>query len=220
MMRFDSEKLKFDEQGLIPAVLQDEATGTVLMVAYMNRESLLRTVETGETHFWSRSRGALWHKGETSGNTQTVTDIAADCDADALLVRVQQKGNACHAGSVSCFANGEAHGHDGRGKEAQGFAEIINHIQTVIHRRKKEMPKGSYTTYLFQSGVDKILKKVGEEATEIVIAAKNHAEGEIAWEISDLLYHLLVLLEQEGVGLDAVTKELRRRVTDMQGSTG
>ena len=206
-MTVDMQEVKFDHDGLIPAVVQDSESGEVLMLAYMNRESLQKTIETGQTHFWSRSRKELWRKGETSGHTQAVTSISLDCDGDTLLVRAEQTGVACHTGNRSCFF-----------RELQqdsnatvGFAEVFGNLARVIHERKEKMPEGSYTTKLFASGVDRILKKVGEEAGEVIIAAKNHSKPEIAWEVSDLLYHLLVLLEQEGVSLEEVAKELHGR---------
>lgn len=203
-------EVKFDRDGLVPAVIQDATSGEVLMVAYMNRESLAKTVETGETHFWSRSRQELWRKGATSGHTQSVRRISVDCDGDALLVLVDQVGAACHTGNRSCFFR-DLSGAEGVEDAEVGFAEVIGELARVIHDRKEKMPEGSYTTTLFATGVDRILKKVGEEAGEVIIAAKNHSRGEIAWEVSDLLYHLLVLLEQEGVGLGEVAKELSKR---------
>ena len=203
----DISEVKFDRDGLVPAVVQDATSGEVLMVAYMNKESLQRTLETGQTHFWSRSRNELWRKGETSGHTQAVRSISLDCDGDTLLVRAEQKGEACHTGNRSCFFREVKQAAD----PTPGFAEVIGGLSRVIHDRKEKMPEGSYTTKLFSQGADRILKKVGEEAGEVIIAAKNHSKGEIAWEVSDLLYHLLVLLEQEGVRLEEVAKELHGR---------
>ena len=204
---FDVRDLKFDERGIIPTVVQDADTGEVLMLAYMNRESLEKTVTSGETWFWSRGRQMLWHKGESSGNTQRVRSILVDCDADTLLVRVEQKGNACHTGERTCFFT-TAFG----GVEASAsLAEVLGSLSRRIAERKRDMPEGSYTTKLFREGTDRILKKVGEEAGEIIIAAKNHHKGEIAWEIADLLYHLLVLMEQEEVPLNKIAEELERR---------
>jgi phosphoribosyl-ATP pyrophosphohydrolase/phosphoribosyl-AMP cyclohydrolase len=177
------------------------------MVAYMNLDSLRKTVVTGETHFWSRSRRELWHKGETSGNTQAVRKISVDCDGDALLVQVEQQGNACHTGKYSCFFTTPF----GAYENTASFSEIVGSLVRRIHDRKVELPEKSYTTHLFQSGIDKILKKVGEEAGEIIIAAKNHNKGEIAWEVSDLIYHLLVMLEQESVSLSDIAAELSKR---------
>ena len=201
------DNLRFDEKGLIPAVVQDEETGSVLMLAYMNRESLARTLETGQTYFWSRSRNALWHKGETSGSFQDVRGIKYDCDSDALLVWVRQHGHACHTGEYSCFFN-RLRAAPG---EAPAFGEVIGRLAGVIRRRKSELPEGSYTAKLFNGGTDRILKKVGEESGEVIIAAKNHNREEITWEVADLLFHTLVLLEQEGVTLGEIAGELDRR---------
>jgi phosphoribosyl-ATP pyrophosphohydrolase/phosphoribosyl-AMP cyclohydrolase len=205
------ENLRFDERGLIPAVVQDAETGTVLMLAYMNRESLKLTIETGETHFWSRSRNTIWHKGETSGNVQTVLTLRYDCDSDALLVTVNQHGSACHTGEFSCFFT-QFHG---TGAPTPNLGEVLGRLSGVIHKRKTELPEGSYTAKLFKEGVDRILKKVGEESGEVIIAAKNHNKQEITWEVSDLLYHTLVLLEQEGVGMADIAGELERRSKKM-----
>jgi phosphoribosyl-ATP pyrophosphohydrolase/phosphoribosyl-AMP cyclohydrolase len=215
MNEFD--QLTFDENGLIPAVVQDRKTGSVLMLAYMNKESLQQTLETRETVFWSRSRQALWHKGETSGNTQAVRAMRFDCDADTLLIEVDQKGNACHTGSFSCFSNTISG--DQLDDAIQALANlgfVLHSLAEVVHRRKEEMPEESYTTYLFKSGLDKILKKVGEETAETIIAAKNHNRKEIARESADLLYHLLVLWNHEGVELEDVARELRARAKQKQ----
>jgi len=207
-MTDDIQEVKFDRDGLVPVVVQDATSGEVLMVAYMNGESLSKTIETGQTYFWSRSRQELWHKGETSGNTQVVRSIAVDCDSDALLVRVEQTGAACHTGNRSCFFRDIGGTSD---KLPVGFVQVIGDLTRVIHDRKQKLPESSYTTSLFKSGLDRILKKVGEEAGEVIIASKNHNRGEIAWEVSDLLYHLLVLLEHEGVGLEEIAQELQKR---------
>lgn len=183
--------LKFDDQGLIPAVVQDFNSGQVLMVAYMNREALKLTINKGEAHFYSRSRRSLWHKGETSGNTQEVKEIFYDCDGDTLLLQVVPRGPACHTGKMSCFYRTI----DGDEQSAGGG--ILDELAAVIKQRKKERPEGSYTTYLFDKGLDKILKKVGEETAEVIIAAKNPNNDEIIYETSDLIYHLLVLLEEK-----------------------
>jgi phosphoribosyl-ATP pyrophosphohydrolase/phosphoribosyl-AMP cyclohydrolase len=203
----DLAEVKFDRDGLVPAVVQDATSGEVLMVAYMNKESLAKTLETGQTHFWSRSRKELWHKGETSGHTQAVKSIALDCDGDTLLLRVEQTGVACHTGNRSCFFRELKLDSE----PVTGLAQVLGELSRVIDDRMKMMPEGSYTSKLFAAGVDRILKKVGEEAGEVIIAAKNHNKGEIAWEVSDLLYHLLVLLAQEGVSLEDVAKELQGR---------
>jgi phosphoribosyl-ATP pyrophosphohydrolase/phosphoribosyl-AMP cyclohydrolase len=192
------EKAKFSADGLIPAVVQDARTREVLTVAYMNQEALRLTLEECETYFWSRSRQALWHKGETSGNSQKVLKVSLDCDNDAVLVEVEPAGPACHTGSYSCF-----------GVEP-GLESVLNELYSVIERRKEERPDGSYTTYLFNSGLDKILKKVGEEATETIVAAKNN-DGRLSSETADLLYHLLVLLVERGISLDEISRELKQR---------
>jgi len=204
----DKEDLKYDERGLIPTVVQDAETQEVLTLAYMNRESLRKTCETGETWFWSRSRGELWHKGATSGNTQRVAEIIADCDKDALLVRVHPTGPACHTGQRSCF-----HHHlVSNGAENQPtIGSMLEKLYAVIASRKRERPTGSYTTYLFERGLDKILKKIGEESAETIIAAKNGVRQQIVLETSDLLYHLLVMLVECDVSPDEIAEELARR---------
>jgi phosphoribosyl-AMP cyclohydrolase / phosphoribosyl-ATP pyrophosphohydrolase len=201
------DQIRFDAQGLVPAIVQDHQSGEVLTLAYMNRESLRLTIERNETYFWSRRRQELWHKGETSGNAQKVKGIWYDCDADALLVKVEQTGNACHTGRYSCFFSP-------LGKEAgpaTGLGETIGRLARVIHQRNVERPADSYTVKLLEGGIDKILKKVGEEAGEVVIAAKNHSPEEISWEVADLLYHTMVMLEAEGVSLSEVALELEKR---------
>ena len=193
--------LKFDQQGLIPAIVQDAGTREVLTLAYMNRESLERTMETRETWFWSRSRNELWHKGATSGNTQQVIDLVADCDGDAIVVLVTPAGPACHTGARSCF---DLEPHDDLGT-------LLTQLYRLIETRERERPEGSYTTYLFGEGIDKILKKVGEESAETIIAAKNDDAQPLVAEVSDLIYHLLVLLVARGVSLDHIRDELARR---------
>jgi phosphoribosyl-AMP cyclohydrolase / phosphoribosyl-ATP pyrophosphohydrolase len=193
------ENAKFGAGGIIPAVVQDAHTREVLMVAYMNREALQLTLERRETYFWSRSRQKLWHKGETSGNSQKVTKVSLDCDNDAVLVEVEPLGPACHTGSYSCF---------GVEPELEG---VLQELYSVIEQRKEIRPDGSYTAYLFNKGLDKILKKVGEEATETIVAAKNSDSERLVSETSDLLYHLLVLLVERGVTLDEITRELKER---------
>ncbi|MFV8826533.1 bifunctional phosphoribosyl-AMP cyclohydrolase/phosphoribosyl-ATP diphosphatase HisIE [Alkalihalobacterium sp. APHAB7] len=205
------ENLKFDEKGLIPAIVQDAQSKEVLTLAYMNRESLEKTIETRETWFYSRSRQELWHKGATSGNTQTVTDLRYDCDSDALVVLVDPSGPACHKGVYTCFADsllseGEV------GAQEDRFA-IFSRLESLIAEREAEMPEQSYTTYLFDKGVDKILKKVGEEAGEVIIAAKNRDPEELKWEVADLLFHLLVLLREQKLPLDEVLAVLEERHT-------
>ncbi|AAU25179.1 bifunctional phosphoribosyl-AMP cyclohydrolase/phosphoribosyl-ATP diphosphatase HisIE [Bacillus licheniformis] len=201
-----ADELTFNEAGLIPAIVQDAASKEVLTLAYMNKESFEKTLETKETWFFSRSRGELWHKGATSGNIQRVKDIRLDCDQDALIVLVEPAGPACHKGSYSCFSPGE-HIRQTDG----GRFDIINELETVIAKRQAEMPEGAYTTYLFREGVDKILKKVGEEAAEVIIAAKNRDPEELKWEAADLLYHLLVLLREQSLPLDDVLGVLKER---------
>ena len=201
------ESLRFDERGLIPAIIQDAETGTVLMLAYMNRESLTLTLETGQTHFWSRSRNMIWHKGETSANVQDVLSVKYDCDSDALLVSVNQHGGACHTGEHSCFFNSLRE----LRPASPNLGGILGKLAGVIRRRKVELPEGSYNAKLFKGGLDRILKKVGEETGEVIIAAKNHSKQEITWEVADLLYHTLVLLEQENVALSDIAGELERR---------
>ena len=234
--------LKFDRDGLIPTIVQDRVTGEVLMLAYMNGESLERTIQSGETWFWSRSRGELWHKGATSGHTQKVVDIRLDCDDDTLLVRVDPQGPACHTGERTCFfrnANGMGD-HvvkpDANTAELdiaftrntpaieklQGQVSLVNvpamelgiqlqDLFKLVQERKDQRPPNSYTSYLFNSGLDKILKKIGEESGETIIAAKNEGTKELASEITDLLYHLLVLMVEREVSLRDIVEELSKR---------
>ena len=201
---FDLTKLKFDEKGLIPAIVQDAVSGQVLTLAYMNMESLKISLEKELTCFWSRSRETLWLKGETSGNYQHIVSITADCDYDALVVKVEPDGPACHLGTVSCFTNGLADSDTRREFTYEGLMELI--------RGRKENPKeGSYTTYLFDKGLDKILKKVGEECTEVIIAAKDRDKGETVYEIADLAYHVMVLMIEAGISLGDIHRELASR---------
>lgn len=187
------------------------------MMAYMNRESLRLTLESGETWFWSRSREELWHKGATSGNVQTVVSMTYDCDGDTLLLQVNPKGPACHTGQTTCFYNEitlqgqEREGVSSTGAAASGRFDVLAELEGVIAQREVERPEGTYTTYLFDKGVDKILKKVGEEASETIIAAKNKDNAELKLEISDLIYHLLVLLQERKLPLDEIMDELSRR---------
>lgn len=199
-MSFDPEIVKFDDRGLVPAIVQDARTREVLTLAYMNRESLARTIETGETWFWARSKQRLWHKGEESGNTQDVVEMAHDCDNDAIVVLVNPAGPACHTGTRSCFRS-----------ENADVAVVLDDLYRLIQSRERERPAGSYTTYLFAEGLDKILKKVGEESAETIIAAKNEDRKPFVSEVSDLIYHLLVLLVARGVSLDEVRQELMQR---------
>lgn len=198
------EKVTFDENGLVPAVIQDAQSGKVLMLAYMNKESLEKTLETEETWFYSRSREELWHKGATSGNTQKVLGIQLDCDGDALLVTVKPNGPACHTGEETCF-------YQNLFGEKPDLREVIHTIIDVIAERKANPIDGSYTTYLFTEGIDKVLKKVGEEASEVIIGAKNNDKEEITWEVSDLIYHTLVLLNITGVSIDDIKAALYER---------
>ncbi|MGG1676422.1 bifunctional phosphoribosyl-AMP cyclohydrolase/phosphoribosyl-ATP diphosphatase HisIE [Neobacillus sp. NRS-1170] len=201
--------VRFDEKGLVPAIIQDAGTKEVLTLAYMNEESLAKTIETGETWFYSRSRQELWHKGVTSGNTQKVVSINYDCDQDALLVLVYPKGPACHTGAVSCFSEGVL-----ERKANLADYQILQTLEKVISEREQERPEGAYTTYLFEKGVDKILKKVGEEAAEVIIAAKNRDQEELRWEAADLLYHLQVLLVEQGLPFSEVLRTLEERHKD------
>lgn len=199
-------QIQFDQQGLVPVIVQDARSKEVLTLAYMNEESYGKTIETGETWFYSRSRQELWHKGATSGNTQQVVAMRADCDSDALVVEVIPSGPACHTGATSCFHNTVIE------KTSDfGSLDILHTLKMVIEQREQQMPEGAYTTYLFEKGVDKIGKKVGEEATEVVIAAKNRDAEELKWESADLLYHLLVLLQEQKLDLYEVLGVLQQR---------
>jgi phosphoribosyl-AMP cyclohydrolase / phosphoribosyl-ATP pyrophosphohydrolase len=200
--------IRFDEKGLVPAIVQDADTKEVLTLAYMNQESLTKTLEAGETWFFSRSRQELWHKGATSGNTQSVVSVKYDCDQDAVLVLVQPKGPACHTGAVSCFTEGVV---SERATSSLTDYQILHSLEKLIIEREKERPEGAYTTYLFEKGVDKILKKVGEEASEVIIAAKNRDKEELKWEAADLLYHLQVLVVEQGLPFKEVLKTLEER---------
>ncbi|MFE8701579.1 bifunctional phosphoribosyl-AMP cyclohydrolase/phosphoribosyl-ATP diphosphatase HisIE [Cytobacillus sp. FJAT-54145] len=204
------EKIRFDEKGLIPAIVQDSVTKEVLTLAYMNKESLEKSLETRETWFYSRSRQELWHKGATSGNTQKIVDMKYDCDQDSLVVLVEPAGPACHTGTTSCFTESffEA---TGSTTSSLSDYQILKSLEEVIKKRELERPEGAYTTYLFEKGVDKILKKVGEEASEVIIAAKNRDGEELKWEAADLLYHLLVLLEEQKLPFKEVLKVLKKR---------
>jgi phosphoribosyl-ATP pyrophosphohydrolase/phosphoribosyl-AMP cyclohydrolase len=227
--------IKFDERGLVPAVVQDAQTGAVLTLAYMNAESLSRTLAARETWFWSRSRAVLWHKGATSGHTQRVVDVRVDCDADALLVRVEPRGPACHTGAYTCFhqeledvtatpseAIAEPQSIESTTSDAVDGGEIdlgarLQKLYALVAQRYAQRPAGSYTTYLFDAGLDKILKKVGEEAAETIIAAKNDDSSALVAEASDLLYHLLVLFVARGVTLTQIETELARRARAVAG---
>jgi len=209
MINFD--EIRFDERGLIPAIVQDAATREVLTLAYMNRESLARTLETKQTWFWSRSRSRLWHKGETSGNSQRVVDVRLDCDLDALTVLVVPSGPACHTGAESCFHNEIQSARAADTGSMVDLGAVLQNLYALIESRKRERPEGSYTTYLFDQGLDKILKKVGEESAETIIAAKNDNRDALVKESSDLLYHLVVLLVERGLSLGEVRDELVSR---------
>ena len=200
----NTDELRFDERGLIPAIVVDAGSGRVLTLAYMNRESLEITMAEGRTCFWSRSRQELWRKGETSGNVQRVVDITADCDRDALVVRVNKEGPACHLGTDSCFND-----RVWEGDEPLPFS--VEGLYDLLVGRKESLPEGSYTTYLFQKGLDKILKKVGEESTEVIIAGKARDKAETIYEIADLMYHVMVLMVELGISVEEVRGELASR---------
>ena len=208
-------KLKYDRDGLIPAIVQDATTKQVLMVAYMNAEAVQRTVESGDAWFWSRSRQELWHKGSTSGNYQRVVDLKIDCDADTILVEVNPDGPACHTGAVSCFFNNlelpDATGADAEPAAPPLDGRMADELAAVIAQRHRDNPEGSYVAGLLASGIDRVAKKVGEEAAEVIIAGKNGDHDEIVWEVADLWFHSLVLLEATGVPVDDVWAELARR---------
>ncbi|HHV94277.1 MAG TPA: bifunctional phosphoribosyl-AMP cyclohydrolase/phosphoribosyl-ATP diphosphatase HisIE [Firmicutes bacterium] len=225
----DMGELKFRASGLIPAIIQDAQSGEVLMMAYMNREALEKTLQTGRTWFWSRSRQQLWQKGETSGHYQVVKEITADCDYDALLIKVEQLGpGACHEGYRSCFHNPiELQGEEGPAAAAQDeepkpafdaeevygkrSPRILNELYQVVKDRRTNPVEGSYTNYLFAQGLDKILKKIGEEAAEVIIAAKNPGVEELVYELADLYYHTIVLMVEKGTDPGAVFSELKSR---------
>ncbi len=197
--------IRYDEKGLVPVVAQDAGTGEVLMLAYADEEALTKTIETGEAHYHSRSRGELWRKGETSGNTQRVVEIRLDCDGDALLYRVEPSGPACHTGENSCFFNSLANTHE----KAPSLSRVLERLARTIAERRREMPEDSYTAELIGRGTERVAQKVGEEAVEVIIAA---LEGKrLAEESADLLYHLLVLLEERGIKLAKVAKVLDER---------
>lgn len=201
---FDLNTLKFDVKGLIPAIVVDTNTKQVLTLAYMNRESLEISMREGCTCFWSRSRQELWRKGETSGNRQHIVSITADCDRDALVIEVQKDGPACHTGAESCFHNPVFDGPAPAGFTYEGLMQLLQ-------GRKTDLPEGSYTTYLFEKGLDKILKKVGEETTEVIIAAKDHDQANTIYEIGDLAYHVMVLMVEAGISLADLRQELASR---------
>ncbi len=198
------DKLKFDEKGLIPAIVVDADTKEVLTLAYMNKESLMISMEKGLTCFYSRSRQELWLKGETSGNYQHIVSITADCDNDALTVVVKKDGPACHTGENSCFFNEIWHSDELNAFSTEGLYDLLK-------QRKNELPEGSYTTYLFQKGIDKILKKIGEETTEVIIAAKADDKAETVYEVADLMYHIMVMMVEMGINVSDIKNELASR---------
>ena len=215
---------KFNQQGLMPAVVQDYQTKDVLMVAYVNSESLNLSLEKGETVFYSRSRQEIWHKGETSGNTQQIKEIYYDCDQDTILFMVDPAGPACHTGRISCFYRKIAEQSEVKTEKINEIQEdaqkieaefetkkVIDFLYKLILSRKEEMPEESYTTYLFEEGIDKILKKVGEESAEVIIASKNEPDKELVYETADLVYHMLVLLAERGITPDQIRAELKKR---------
>lgn len=199
------DELKFDEKGLIPAIVVDHKTNKVLTLAYMNRESLEISIREQRTCFWSRSRQALWRKGETSGNVQHILSITADCDKDALTVVVEKEGPACHKGTDSCFETPVWESDN----NTPSFS--LDTLMQMLVGRKTEKKEGSYTSYLFEKGLDKILKKVGEESTEVIIAAKSNDKRETVYEIADLTYHVMVLMIEMGISLEDIRKELASR---------
>ncbi len=200
----NTDELKFDEKGLIPAIVVDARTKKVLTLAYMNKESLSISIEKGLTCFWSRSRQELWLKGETSGNYQHIVSITADCDKDALTVEVIPDGPACHLGTASCFENPVW-------ESDENFSFSLEALMKLIEDRKTEKKEGSYTTYLFEKGIDKILKKVGEESTEVIIAAKDNDKKETIYEVADLTYHIMVMMIEMGISIDDIYNELASR---------
>lgn len=204
----DLSAIKFNEQGLVPAIAQDAKTGAVLMLAWMNAESLQLTINTGYATYYSRSRQQLWKKGETSGHTQKVLNLSYDCDGDAILMQVEQIGPACHTGEYTCFHHPIV---EADPDDLPATSAIVQHVYDVISDRKVNPQEGSYTNYLFSKGIEKICKKVGEEASETIIAAMKANKEEVTYEAADLIYHLLVLMNQQGVTPDDVWTELARR---------
>jgi phosphoribosyl-ATP pyrophosphohydrolase/phosphoribosyl-AMP cyclohydrolase len=215
-----TDQITFDDRGLVPVVAQDARTGEVLMLAWANAQALRLTQETGRAHYWSRSRESLWAKGETSGHVQEVVDVRVDCDADAVLYRVRQTGPACHTGERSCFYRAVDRSETELG-EAADPRPMLARLESIIEERERTRPEGSYTTYLFAQGVDKVLKKVGEETAETIIAAKNGDNAELTAESADLLFHLMVLWRARGLNADDVWGELERRfgAPPREGST-
>ncbi len=208
------QAIKWSSDGLVPAIVQDAQSKEVLMLAYMNAESLKLSIENGTTWFWSRSRNELWNKGATSGHVQHIVSMSYDCDGDTLLVLVKQQGPACHTGKYSCFFNSIVSSDSGTSSEAESVADrfaALSTLEQIIAERDAERPEGSYTSYLFGKGLDKILKKIGEEASEVIIAAKNNDRDELRSEASDLIFHLMVLLRERDLPLDAIMNELSSR---------
>lgn len=203
-MNVKIDEVSFDEKGLVPAIVQDDTTGNVLMLAYMNKEALTKTLETKETWFFSRSRQELWNKGATSGNRQIVKRLSFDCDNDTILVQVEPKGPACHTGEISCFSETIF-------EEETANRQVVHEVIAEIKNRRSNPVEGSYTSYLFREGIDKVLKKVGEESSEVIIGAKNEDKAELTSELSDLIYHSLVLMEIADVDLSDVKNELLKR---------
>lgn len=223
-MAIDLNKLTFDEKGLIPAIIQDVQSKAVLMMAYMNKESLLKTMESGQTWFWSRSRQELWHKGATSGHIQQVKHISHDCDQDTLLIQVVPAGPACHRDTYTCFDGGSMAintSSDIDDEATQGLQyQVLSELIETIAKRDAERPEGAYTTYLYEQGVDKILKKVGEESAEVIIAAKNRDAQELSNESADLIYHLMVLWREQNLGFEQIISILRQRHSVPQDKGG
>lgn len=211
-MEFNTDQIKFDEKGFVPAIVQDCYSGKVLMLAYMNKQSLEKTLETGTTWFYSRSRNELWNKGATSGHFQQVKRMSYDCDGDTILVEVEQLGVACHTGEASCFHN-EVYSQD---PFADYNREIVTELYQFLQDRKLNPVEGSYTNYLFEKGLDKILKKIGEETTEVIIGAKNPDREELIFELADLIYHSLVLMIEKDIRIEELKKELMKRMTKKQ----
>ncbi|WP_239056036.1 bifunctional phosphoribosyl-AMP cyclohydrolase/phosphoribosyl-ATP diphosphatase HisIE [Fusobacterium sp. IOR10] len=202
-------EIKFDDKGLVPAIAQDINTGKVLMLAYMNKEAVEKTLNKKIAHYYSRSRQELWKKGETSGNIQKIKGFYYDCDKDTILIKVEQVGVACHTGNYSCFFN-EVLNEDKK-ENFQNNEDVLKELYLSITDRKNNPREGSYTNYLFREGIDKILKKVGEESAEVIIASKNESKEEMIYEISDLVYHVIVLMINQGVSIEDIKKELVKR---------
>ena len=205
------DDLKFDAKGLIPAVVQDKSTKEVLMVAYMNVEAIEKTIETGRATFWSRSRQKMWVKGETSGNFMYVEEMRVDCDGDCLVIFANPAGPACHTGNRSCFYRSVKDGKLENVEETEDLSGVMATDEAIVIDRKKNPEAGSYTNYLFDKGEDKILKKVGEEAAEVVIAGKNRSKDEISYEVADLIYHLTVMLVDNDMTWNDIYKEMKKR---------